>query len=72
MSDGSVVVMKLSHESYGALYQTGLVDRVLELARARDVDRAWHVVTDATLLARSLDCSWCGTTGLHAKCWTPA
>jgi len=71
VSDGIDVVMHLPSVSYGALYQTNLVDRVLEHVRAGNVQLAWTVVADAIALAASLECPWCDHPGLHETCWLP-
>ncbi|MEO5839002.1 MAG: hypothetical protein ABIQ73_10720 [Acidimicrobiales bacterium] len=71
VSDGVDVVMRLPSVSYGALYRTMLVDRVIEHVEAGDVQAAWVVVGDAVALADSLECSWCDRLGLHEQCWAP-
>jgi len=71
VSNGSEVVMRLSHVAYGALYQTKLLDQVLIYAKDGDLVTAWNVVVDALALAGSLTCPWCDELGLHHECWTP-
>jgi len=71
VSDGVDVVMRLPGVSYGALYQTNLVDRMLEHVRAGELHSAWIVVDDAIALAASLECPWCDHPGLHETCWLP-
>jgi len=71
VSDGSNVVMLLRYAQYGALYQTSLVEHVVQLAKVNDVPTAWKVVEEATTLADSLQCPWCQLLGLHEECWTP-
>jgi hypothetical protein len=71
VSNGSEVVMRLSHAAYGALYQTKLLDLVLNYAKDGDLATAANVVVDALALANSLDCPWCDRLGLHDDCWTP-
>ena len=71
VGDGVDVVMRLPSASYGALYQTMLLDRVLEHVRVGEVQSAWAVVADAVALADSLDCPWCDRLGLHSACWSP-
>ncbi len=65
------MVMRLPSISYGALYQTGLLDRMLDLVKANNMDAAQQMVNDATSLADSLQCPWCNRPGLHEDCWTP-
>ena len=69
VGDGGNVVMRLPSVAYGALYQTGLVDRVLDHVKDGNMGSAWSVVDDAMALARSLDCPWCQQPGLHEACW---
>ena len=71
VSNGSEVVMRLSHVAYGALYQTKLLDLVLTSASNGELTTAWNVVADALVLAGSLDCPWCDRLGLHDECWKP-
>jgi hypothetical protein len=71
VSDGVAVVMRLPAVSYGALYQTRLVDRVIEHVRDGEVGSAWAVVADASALAASIECPWCDHLGLHERCWSP-
>ena len=71
-SDRSEVAMRLPHTAYGALYQAGVLDRVVDHVQARDVAAAWTVVNDAIVLCESLECPWCGELGLHHHCWAPA
>ena len=66
------VVMRVPSLSYGALYQTSLVELVVEQVRLGDVDAAWSVVEDALVLAQSLTCPWCEEPGLHGVCWMPS
>lgn len=71
VSDGVDVVMLLPSASYGALYQTKLLDQVIAYVKAGDVTSAWLVVDDASALADSLECPWCNEMGLHESCWSP-
>ncbi|MEO8693501.1 MAG: hypothetical protein ABI658_08290 [Acidimicrobiales bacterium] len=71
VSDGSDVVMRLPSLSYGALYQTMLLDRVIEHVKEGQVACAWAVVADASALAESVECPWCDHLGLHELCWSP-
>ncbi len=71
VSDGSDVVMRLPRLSYGALYQTMLLDQVIAHVKDGDVRLAWSVVADASALASSIDCPWCDHLGLHEACWSP-
>ena len=71
VSDGSDVVMRLPRASYGALYQTMLVEQVIGYVKAGDIASAWTVVEDASALADSLECPWCDELGLHEDCWSP-
>jgi hypothetical protein len=71
ISNGSELVMRLPFASYGALYQTNLLEQVLELVKTGDVGTAWKVVEEAVALANSLECPWCDRLGLHEGCWTP-
>jgi hypothetical protein len=70
VGDGVDVVMRLPAVSYGALYQTNLLDHVLDHVKERDVRSAWVVVDDAMLLAALVDCPWCDEPGLHDSCWS--
>jgi hypothetical protein len=56
--------------SYGALYQTSLVDRLIDHVKGGDLRSAWSVVDDALVLASSLECPWCEDPGLHEACWS--
>ena len=71
VSDGSGVVMRLPNTAYRALYQAGVLDRVIDHVKARDVAAAWTVVVDAIVLCESLECPWCDQLGLHHDCWAP-
>jgi hypothetical protein len=61
--------MRLPRVSYGAVYQTKLVDRLIDHVKARNVEAAWTVVEEAIVLADSLECPWCDHIGLHEACW---
>jgi hypothetical protein len=71
VSDGAGIVMRLPSTSYGALYQAGVLDRVIEHVKGRNVAAAWTVVNDAIVLCDSLECPWCDRLGLHDDCWAP-
>jgi hypothetical protein len=71
IGNGSNPVMFLPYAAYGALYQSGLVERAVQLVSADQVESAWSLVADAWNLAGSLECSWCGSLGLHDECWQP-
>ena len=71
IGNGSTAVMFVPYAAYGALYQTGLVERVVQLVAEEQIDSARSLVADAAKLATSLECAWCGCLGLHDECWQP-